>query len=218
MPAGSFDLSPIPAGLSVPAAPVIVCLYDPGGENPYTILPNVFCLRIDYREGAEPPLARFQYMMGDLLEAALGWPSQFEQLWPIDAQGNYIVQTDDRMVVLTQDPQGNAVVLFDGFAQIPQADLSAQTQSVTFVSQGVAIRLWDLPIFGRIQRDASNSTDTERRVGRADSATMPVQSVGQLRRHQRRLHRELRRRFHRARGDQLPDFSGSALLGTRRSV
>lgn len=75
MPAGSFDLSPIPAGLSVPAAPVIVCLYDPGGENPYTILPNVFCLRIDYREGAEPPLARFQYMMGDLLEAALGWPS-----------------------------------------------------------------------------------------------------------------------------------------------
>jgi hypothetical protein len=160
VPAGSFDLSPIPAGLSVPAAPVIVCLYDPGGENPYTILPNVFCLRIDYREGAEPPLARFQYMMGDLLEAALGWPSQFEQLWPIDAQGNYIVQTDDRMVVLTQDPQGNAVVLFDGFAQIPQADLSAQTQSVTFVAQGVAIRLWDLPIFGRIQRDASNSTDT----------------------------------------------------------
>ncbi len=160
MPPGSFDLSPIPSAIAIPAAPVIVCLYDSTAENPYTILPNVYCLRIDYREGPEPPLARFQYLMGDLLEAALGWPSQFEQLWPIDAQGDYLVQTDDRLVVLTQDPEGNPVVLFDGFAQIPQADVSSQSQSVTFVAQGVAIRLWDMPIFGRLQRDASNSTDT----------------------------------------------------------
>ena len=70
-------------------------------------------------------------MMGDLLQSALGWPSQFEQLWPIDAQGDYVVMTDDRLVVLTQippstddeDPQ--TVVLFDGFAQVPQADVSA---------------------------------------------------------------------------------------------
>ena len=107
MPPGSFDLSPIPSAIAVPAVPVIVCLYQPDEGNAYTILPNVYCLRIDYREGPEPPLARFQYLMDDLLEAALGWPSQFEQLWPIDAQGDYVVQTDDRLVVLTQDPEGN---------------------------------------------------------------------------------------------------------------
>ena len=104
MPTGSFDLSPVPGGQAVQALPIVVCLYEPGGENPYTILPNVFCLRIDYREGPEPPLARFQYMMDDLLQSALGWPSQFEQLWPIDAQGDYVVMTDDRLVVLTQLP------------------------------------------------------------------------------------------------------------------
>jgi hypothetical protein len=96
----------------------------------------------------------------------MGWPSQFEQLWPIDAQGSYVVQNDDRLVVLTQGPPtgtgspGVPIVLFDGFAQVPQTDVSAQTQAVTFVAQGVAIRLWDSPITGRVQRDASNADDT----------------------------------------------------------
>jgi hypothetical protein len=160
MSQASFDLSPVLAAIGTQAVPIVVCRYDSGGENQYTILPNVRCLRIDYREGAEPPLARFQYYMDDLLAASLDWPSQFEQLWPIDAQGDYVVMTDDRLVVLTQDPEGNPVVLFDGFAQIPQADLSAQTQSVTFVAQGVAVRLWDLPIFGRTQRSAADADDT----------------------------------------------------------
>ena len=129
MPVGSFDLSPVPAGQATAALPIAVCLYTPGDENPYTILPNVRCLRIDYREGPEPPLARFQYFMDDLLEASLGWPSQFESLWPINAQGNYVVLTDDRLVVLTQIPPATpdggpqTVVLFDGFAEVPQADL-----------------------------------------------------------------------------------------------
>jgi hypothetical protein len=167
MPTGSFDLSPVPGGQAVQALPIVVALYEPGGENPYTILPNIFCLRIDYREGPEPPLARFQYMMGDLLQAALGWPSQFEKLWPIDAQGDYVVMTDDRLVVLTQVPPAEAdqdpetVVLFDGFAQVPQADVSAGSQGVTFVAQGVAIRLWDSPILGRVQRGADMAATTD---------------------------------------------------------
>ena len=147
MPAGSFDLIPIPAADRRPGGADRRLPVRFGRPRIRTrSCPNVYCLRIDYREGPEPPLARFQYLMGDLLEAALGWPYQFEQLWPIDAQGNYMVLTDDRLVVLTQDPQGEShVVLFDGFAQIPQADLSAQTQTVTFVAQGVAVRLWDTP-------------------------------------------------------------------------
>ena len=67
---GSFDLSPVPGGQATTALPVYVAKYDPSDEeNPYTILPNVRCLRIDYREGPEPPLARFQYFMDDLLQA-----------------------------------------------------------------------------------------------------------------------------------------------------
>ena len=130
MPTGSFDLSPVPGGIATQALPIYVCLYSPGSQNPYTVLPNVRCLRIDYREGPEPPV-RFQYLTDDLLQDSLGWPAQFEQLWPIHAQGSYVVMTDDRLVVQTQlppatkDGKPQIVVLFDGFAQVPQADLSA---------------------------------------------------------------------------------------------
>jgi hypothetical protein len=150
MATGSFDLYGSTPVLANPAAPVAVCLFD-GSE--YTILPNVQCLRIDYREGPEPPVARLQYLTADLLAANLGWPSQFEQLWPIDAQGSYVVNMDDRLVVMTTDPSGKPLVMFDGFAQIPQVDLNKQAQQVTFIALGVAVRLWDLPISGRVQRN-----------------------------------------------------------------
>ncbi len=157
----SFDLSYVPTSIAGQALPIGVCLYTPGATLPYTLLPNVRCLRIDYREGPEPPSARFQYLMGDVLNVMLSWPSQFEELWPIDAQGNYIVQVDDRLVVLTFDPVGNLIVLFDGFAQIPQVDVSSQSQGVTFVAVGVAARLWDAPITGRVQRNAEHVTVTD---------------------------------------------------------
>ena len=162
----SFDLSPTAAGITTNAMPIAVALYQPGSQNPYTIIPNIYCLRIDYREGPEPPVARFQYLTDDALAVAMDWPSEFEELWPIDAQGSYVVLNDDRLVVMTQlppsTPDGNpqTVVLFDGFAQIPQVDLSAQSQAITFVAIGTAIRLWDTPITGRVQRDASEAADT----------------------------------------------------------
>ena len=76
--------------------------------------------------------------------------------------------TDDRLVVLTQIPPATddedpeTVVLFDGFAQVPQADVSAGSQAVTFVAQGAAIRLWDDPILGRVQRDADKTGTTDK--------------------------------------------------------
>ena len=82
-------------------------------------------------------------------------------------QGNYIVQVDDRLVVLTSDPTGNPLVLFDGFAQIPQVDVASTSHGVTFVAIGVAARLWDAPITGRIQRNADQATVTD---GSADIA------------------------------------------------
>jgi hypothetical protein len=171
---GSFDLSPAPAAIAMQAMPIVVAKYTPSADDgddedssPYTVLPNVRCMRIDYREGPAPPVARFQYFMSDLLTATAGWPSQFEQLWPLDAKGDYVVMTDDRLVVLSQvppaspdeDPQN--IVLFDGFAQIPQTDVSAQKQDVSFVAVGAAIRLWDDPIEGRFQRNADEAITTD---------------------------------------------------------
>ena len=156
----SFDLNPVPSGVATQAMPIAVARYTPGEENPYTLLSNIWCLRIDYREGPEPGVARFQYQMDDAYANTLGWPNQFELLWPINAQGSFIVQNDDRLVVLTQTPDGSPKVLFDGFAQIPQVDLTAQSESVTFVAVHVAARLWDAPLIGRVERDAFFSTDT----------------------------------------------------------
>jgi hypothetical protein len=158
---GSFDLSYVPTSIAGQALPIVVVLYEPGEDQPYTILPNTRCLQIEYREGPEPSAARFQYQMGDVLESTLGWPSQFEQLWPIDSQGNYTIQVDDRLVVMTSDPDGDPIVLFDGFAQIPQVDIGPRSQGVTFVAVGVAARLWDAPITGRVQRNADEATTTD---------------------------------------------------------
>lgn len=171
---GSGDVNPGPASQATTGVPISVALLgspNPIGGDPtgggYQILPNVRCLQIDYREGPEPPIARFQYIMDDFIAANLGWPSQFEQLFPISAQGNYVVQTDDELVVLTQDPDGNPIVLFDGFAQIPQIDVSANHQGVTFGAIGVAIRLWDTPITFRTQRQTDKPDTVD---GTADIA------------------------------------------------
>jgi hypothetical protein len=171
MPQASFDLGGGSTVQTMTAAPIIVAIYDPTSEEPFFVLPNVRCLRIDYREGPSPPVARFQYIMSNLLDANMGWPSQFERLWPIDAQGDYIVQCDDRIVVYTQRPPATAdagptpYVMFDGFAQIPQVDLAGGRQAVSFVAIGVAIRLWDKPIEDRWQRDAVPGSPTD---GNAD--------------------------------------------------
>lgn len=162
---GSGDINPVPSSITPNAIPVIVCKYVFAGpeidaqNGPYQILPNVRCTQIDYREGPEPPVAQFQYITDDLLNAALGWPNQFQQLWPIDAQGDYVVNVDDEIVVLTQDPSGNLIVLFDGFAQIPQIDVAANQQGVSFSAVGVGIRLWDQPITSRIQRQTNSPDD-----------------------------------------------------------
>ena len=118
MPTGSFDLDYLPVSLSSPALPIYCCRF--AGGNSYTLLSNVACEKIDYKEGPNPPLAQFRYLTGDALLTNLGWPSQFETLWPTDSYGNYVVQPDDRLVVLTMTPAGNPKVLFDGFAQIPR--------------------------------------------------------------------------------------------------
>lgn len=153
----SFDWDGQNAALADYAAQVTVCRYDdtiPVGDDRFVVLPNVVCEEITHRQEAEAPLARFRYLL-DELALASGFPTQFEELWPIDAQGPYVVKPDDRIVVVSWTPQGSRRILFDGFAQVPQADLTSNSQAVTFLAVGVAVRAWDVPIGGRIQRSAN---------------------------------------------------------------
>src|SRR3954471_23290351 len=152
MPA-SFDFDPYPAPLSGNATPVGVYRYDPTmpADERYSVVPNVRCESIQYREGAEPPAARFTYLLDDSA-AGSDLPAQVEDLWPLDADGPYVVRNDDRVVVLGTTPSGRNRVLFDGFAQVPEVELAPASQRVSFIAVGVAIRCWDQPIGGRYQR------------------------------------------------------------------
>jgi hypothetical protein len=155
MPPGTLDLDNSTPPLFADATPIYVARYTPGSG--YEVLPNVRCLQVDQREGPDPATARFEYVMDDTLEINFGWPSQFEEVWPLDAFGPYVVYPDDRVVVLAQNPSGTFEVLFDGFAQIPQADVTTESQRVTFTAVGVAVREYDQPVFGRIQRDSDQA-------------------------------------------------------------
>ncbi len=154
---GSFDFDPYAVSLAGSAVPLGVFRFDPSlaADQRYTLVPNARCDSIQYREGAEPPVARFRYVLDDS-DGTSNYPSQFEQLWPLAAVGPYVVQNDDRIVVLAIAPNGRSRVLFDGFAQVPQVDLSPTAQHVSFLAVGVAIRCWDSPVGGRYQRHADD--------------------------------------------------------------
>jgi hypothetical protein len=150
---GSFDFDPCDVPLATDAARVGVFRYD--AESGYEYLPNVFCDSIREREGSQPPVARFHYLLDDSA-VANDYPTQFEELWPIDSHGPYVVRGDDRLVVLAVSPNGGRMVLFDGFAQEPRVDLTPRAQEVSFTAVGAAVRCWDEPIGGRLERDADD--------------------------------------------------------------
>ncbi|QEH38638.1 hypothetical protein OJF2_72440 [Aquisphaera giovannonii] len=155
--AGSFDFDPYAAPLASPAADVGVYRYDPSqaGDLRYTLVPNVCCQSIQQREGPEPPVASFRYLLDDS-DPSSGLPSQFEQLWPLAADGPYVLRNDERVVVLAGTPWGGVRVLFDGFVQVPSVALTPGSQEVSLLAVGVAIRAWDNPIGGRLERNADD--------------------------------------------------------------
>ena len=147
---GSFDFDS-KAPLAENAVPIYVCQYD--GEGNFFVLPNVVCLQIDWRAGSDPPTARFAYLLDDLA-AAQGFPASIDEVWPLGSYGTYVVQPDDRLVVVAYTPNGDRRFLFDGFAQIPQANLTPSSEATSFTAVGVHARCFDVPIFGRSQRDS----------------------------------------------------------------
>jgi hypothetical protein len=180
MPTGSFDYQS-QVQLALDAIQITVNKYNSaatGQDGPYTVLPNIRCEQIQYHEGIDPPTARFSYFLDDILAANQGWPSQFEDIWPLATQpSDYVVKMDDELVVLAMIPSNSGSysaitgqgsqddptprILFHGFARVPQTDVSAQTQHVNFTAAGVAIRCWEAPIGRRLQRDANDPNEGE---------------------------------------------------------
>lgn len=155
MPA-SFDYTPGSVATTADATPTGVFLYNSTTGN-YSLLPNVVCDQIQYKEGPAPPAARFRYLLDQGEAAANGWPIQFEQLWPlVRPPSAYAVGDGDELAVLGSFPDGSTPVLFHGLARLPQTDLEADRQEVSFTAVGVGIRCFNAPIGGRPQRDADD--------------------------------------------------------------
>jgi hypothetical protein len=148
---GSFTFTPSGVPLGRPSATVAVFRYD--GESSYQPLPNIRCLSIQRREGADPWSARFRYTFGDPLGSDQA-PLRFEQCYPLDATGPLVVSNDDRLVVFRFADDGEREILFDGFVSLPQADLGEDVETVSFTAAGTPVREWDTPLAGALMRDA----------------------------------------------------------------
>lgn len=151
MPAyASFDPPPIPLGR--PSTPVGVYRYQPAQSPQYEFLPNIRVLRIQFIEGPDPGVATFRYVF-DASNSTTD-PTSFQQALSTDSGLPGVVNNDDRLVVFCVTPDGTQLALFDGFAQVPELRLSASHEIVAFKAMGVAIRAWDTPICGALERSA----------------------------------------------------------------
>ena len=150
-------LQPYALPLDGAAVSVFTSLYDrsrPTG-NRYTLLPNVRCERVAYRAGAAPATAQFSYVL-DTADPDNPFPAFAADLWPLDAAGTGVVAYGDELVVFAVNADGNVCLLFDGFADAPQINITDSAQSVTFTASSVHIRCWDYPVHKAIYRDADD--------------------------------------------------------------
>jgi len=152
MPAfASIEPSRVPLGRPSAAVGVFRYVADGGG---YQYLPNIRVLTIRYREGADAGVARFRYVFN--ATGSDDVPNSFTEVMSVNATSPGVVANDERLVVLTANPDGSPQVLFDGFAQVPELALAPHRELVTFVAFGAAIREWDSPIGGALMRDAND--------------------------------------------------------------
>jgi hypothetical protein len=177
---GSFTYAPEPVPLARQARLFAVYRYDPDAESDedeeseegerrvkYQLLPNVRCVQVQYRDGPDPGRARFRYAFGDIGADPDQDPYRVEHAFGAgpgyDEDGRvfraHVVQQDDRLVVRHTRDDGSTVLLFDGFAQLPQGDLSGTVEAVTFTALGTPVRCWDEPLGGALTRDADHPED-----------------------------------------------------------
>ena len=94
----------------------------PTGPPSTSSCPNVRVLGDPVPRGADPGVARFRYVF-DPADPPTD-PTSFQQALSVDSDLPGVVQNDDRLVVLTFNPDGSPLALFDGFAQVPELGLS----------------------------------------------------------------------------------------------
>lgn len=154
----SASASIAPGGVPLGRSPVPVGVFRLRGGQ-YEPLPNIQVLTIQSREGADPGAARFRYVFDPL--GPQGAPQAFEQAMAVDSDLPGVVQNDDRLVVMTVYPDGSPMILFDGFAQVPELSYAPSHELVTFSAFGVAVRAWDTPVGGALMRDADDPVHGE---------------------------------------------------------
>lgn len=154
----SASASIAPGDVPLGRSPVPVGVFRLAGGQ-YEPLPNIQVLTIQSREGADPGAARFRYVFDPL--GSPDDPRAFEQVMAVDSDLPGVVQNDDRLVVMTVYPDGSPLILFDGFAQVPELSYAPSHELVTFSAFGVAVREWDTPVGGALTRDADVPTDGE---------------------------------------------------------
>lgn len=117
-----------------------------------SLLSNVRCLGVSPPgEGPETGSARFRYAFGDPF-GSQGDPQRVEEVYPLDADGPGVIEPDAHICVRAYRDDGSFEYLFDGFASIPQADLSDRTEMVTFEAFGTPVRELDFKLEGQTIR------------------------------------------------------------------
>lgn len=156
-----FDTEDSPPLTGLPVV-VVVALRDRDlqGDQQYTVLPNVICESIEFRNGGAPSVARFRYIFDDT-DPSAPYPTQLQQYFPLNAPelNPYAMAADDELVVFGFTDNGARRALFDGFVLAPQGDLSEQGHAGSFTAVGVEIRAWDTPITGSVWRNADAPED-----------------------------------------------------------
>jgi len=148
-----FDAYPLPLADLAGVFSVVRFHRDLEGDDRFEALPNIRVESIHFREGATIPSAQFSYVLDDTDHDA-PTPYAFEELWPLIVEGPYVVQPDDELLVYHHQAGDEVPLLvFDGFAQIPQVN-QGKGLAATFAAVGAHVRLWDSPIANARVRNA----------------------------------------------------------------
>jgi hypothetical protein len=147
---------------------VVKVIEDEDSDLDYELLPNIRALGDSWREGGNPPTADFVYVFDDTqsiyddesISRDVLPPTRFEQVFPLDATNPYVLQPDDRIAVLMDRADGSHVVLFDGYALAPDAQVSKDGESCPFTAIATPIREFDYPLTGALWRDSDRATSS----------------------------------------------------------
>jgi len=156
---GRIDYAPVPTPLARAKTPYAVFRND--GSGNYVYLPNIIAETVQTRFGASPAVCLCRYT-ADGYDDESGYPVRLDDSMPLDSVGPYVVRPDDRLAVVVFDSMGNGRPIFDGFAKIPEAALTASTERVSFQAINVAEREWDNPLQGSLWRDAPQRYENDK--------------------------------------------------------